>query len=119
MSIEEPLRFDSRKRLQAVKGLPVRLIKKFVIIENRDSRGRVTFHLAFKMTKMSRPDTQVIPKQYRTFSSLIEAELAIFEIVKIHLCQREKTQFPFIDEKTQFKKIILFLKEFTRIILNK
>jgi hypothetical protein len=62
MSTQE-LRYDSRKRLEAVHGLPAKLIKNFIIIENRDSRGRVTFHIAFKKTKRSRPDHSIIPKK--------------------------------------------------------
>lgn len=119
MSSGKHLRFDSRKRLLTVNGLPTKLIRKFIIVENRDSRGRVAFHVAFKMTPRSRPNMQVIPKKYRTFQFLIEAELAIFEMVEIHLWQGKQSQFSFIDEEPTYKKIILFVKHIVGIILNK
>jgi len=119
MSSEEPLRFDSQKRLQTVNGLPSNLIRKFIIVENRDSRGRVAFHIAFKKSKHSRPDRSRIPKKYRTFYSLIEAELAIFELVQLYLESDKEFDLSFIEEKTFFKKIIIFIKTVTGIILNK
>ena len=119
MSSEEPLRFDSQKRLQTVNGLPSKLIRKFVIVENRDSRGRVAFHIAFKKSKHSRPNRSPIPKKYRTFYSLIEAELAIFEMVQLYLDSDKEFDLSFIGEKTLFKKIIIFIKAVTGIILNK
>ena len=119
MSFEEPLRFDSQKRLQTVNGLPSKLIRKFIIVENRDSRGRVAFHIAFKKSKHSRPDRSPIPKKYRTFYSLIEAELAIFELVQLYLDSDKEFDLSFIEEKTFFKKIIIFIKAVTGIILNK
>jgi len=119
MSSEEPLRFDSQKRLQTVNGLPSKLIRKFVIVENRDSRGRVAFHIAFKKSKHSRPDRSRIPKKYRTFYSLIEAELAIFELVQLYLESDKEFDLSFIEEKTFFKKIIIFIRTVAGIILNK
>lgn len=116
---EEPLRFDGQKRLQTVNGLPSKLIRKFIIVENRDSRGRVAFHIAFKKSKHSRPDRSPIPKKYRTFYSLIEAELAIFEMVQLYLDSDKEFDLSFIEEKTFFKKIIIFIKTVTGIILNK
>lgn len=119
MTSEETLRFDIQKREQSVKDLPKSLIKKFVIIENRDSRGRVAFHIAFKKGKSSLPDTTVVPKDLRVYSSLIEAEIAIFNIIEDYLEKGTESDFSFIQEETKFKKIIKFLKHLTASILDK
>ncbi len=114
------LRYDSRKRLEAVKGLPSNLIKKFIIAENRDYRGRVTFHIGFRNTKNSKIDYFIVPKKYRVHSSLINAEIAIFEMVKIHLWQGEKrSQFKFISERPTHKNLIYLFKKVCRIIFDK
>jgi len=99
------LRYDSNKRKRTVSSLPKNLLKKFVIIENRDSRGRVTFHISFKRSKRSKACTQTIPKEYRVHSSLLEAELAIFKMVK----ESNDHNFGFIRTESNIKKIIQIL----------
>lgn len=120
MSQEEIIRFDPEKRSNTVEHLPEELIKKFIIIENRDSRGRVSFHIAFKKTKRSSPDRFVIPKEYKVFDNLIEAELAIFEMVELHIKQGEDSEFEFMyPEETLIKNIILLLRSLSPFKRNK
>ena len=103
--VDDPIRFDIKKREKTVKDLPTKLIRKFIIIENRDSRGRVSFHLAFKKSRRSRPTTTPIPKKYRVFESLIEAELAIFEMVDKYLKKGPIKEVKFIGDMTFIQKI--------------
>ena len=117
--VDEPIRFDTTKREKTVKDLPTNLIRKFIIIENRDSRGRVSFHLAFKKSRRSRPTTSPIPKQYRVFESLIEAELAIFEIVDRYLNEGPIRELRFIGDMTFIQKIRYLYRSFRGNKLDK
>lgn len=107
----DAIRFDSRKRIKTVTGLPVDLIKKFIIVENRDSRGRAKFHVIFKKHKFTRPDYKLIPKNLRVHNHLIEAEIAIFQIVEIHLWKENSSNILFINEQTYIKKLLYFIKK--------
>lgn len=111
----EAIRFDSRKRVKAVTGLPKDLIKKFIIVENRDSRGRVKFHVIFKRHKFTRPDYKLIPRNLRVHNHLIEAELAIFQMVEIHLWKGDNSNILFIDEPNYIKKLLHFFKKIIHV----
>lgn len=103
------IRFDYKKRKETVKNIPDGLIKKFIVVENRDYRGRVTFHIAFKKNKRSKKSTHIIPKRYRVHSSLIEAELSIFEMISRYQ-KSNGSEFSFIGEISPLKKIFIVLK---------
>ena len=119
MSLKEPLRFNTQKRLRSAGELPSNLIKKFIIMENRDSRGRVAFHILFKKSKRSGPDKQIVPRELRVHDSLISAEIAIFNMVEDYIDRGKNSRFSFIGEQTNFKNIITFFKHLIRIVVDK